>query len=161
MVADEPAATESTRHLGEVHGADGDQDTDSKPADEATTLEHSAVLLALVFKSEKMSDIRKRVGTTLKGAAEHSKESTQLDVGLSTKELARPHHKEGADSTAGAEDTVGRRDGGGCNAVVPRLTLGGKTEVTIPSWLANGTRDDRSTVTVGLVDALESPMSCI
>lgn len=54
MVADEPTSTEGTRHLGEVHGADGDQDTDSKAADEATTLEHSALLLALIFKSEKM-----------------------------------------------------------------------------------------------------------
>jgi hypothetical protein len=78
-----------------------------------------------------------------------------LDVGLTTEELARPHHKEGADSTTGAEDTVGCRDGGSGNGGIARFTLGGKTKVTIPSWLADGTADDRSTVAIGLVKALE------
>jgi hypothetical protein len=80
-----------------------------------------------------------------------------LDIGLATKVFARPHHEESANGTTSAEDTIGGRDGGGCNTVIARFTLGGKAEVSIPSWLADSTGDNRSTVAIGLVEALESP----
>lgn len=92
----------------------------------------------------------KRVGTSLKSAAEHGEETAYLDVGLATKEVARPHHEESADSTAGTEDAVGRRNGGRRDGGIAWLTFKREVEVRVPSRLTDRTTDDGGTVAIGL-----------
>lgn len=93
--------------------------------------------------------IRKRVGTGLESAAKQSEETTQLDVDLATKEVARPHHEQSPGSTTTTEDTIGRGDDRRRDVDIA-LTIEGEVEVGIPSWLTDGTTDDGSTVTICL-----------
>src|SRR5699024_9218615 len=47
VVTDEPSAAEGARHFGQVHGTYGDENSNTKSADESTRLEHPVSLVRL------------------------------------------------------------------------------------------------------------------
>lgn len=93
MVTNKPTAMKGTRHLGQIHRTDRYQNTNSKPTDKPSGMEHPTESVKPPAQNQEV-DLRKRVCTALKSASKHGEESSELDVHLATKVLARPHDEQ-------------------------------------------------------------------
>lgn len=87
-------------------------------------------------------NVLERVGAALKRTSEQGEKRAQLDVGPATEILACPHQEERANSSSGAENAIGGRNGRGGDGVISGLALRRKIEVRVPAWLSDGAADD-------------------